>query len=518
MLPMTYSLDERTMDKQARRALERGKHQIARRLNAAAHSNENGPVISGSNIHYEVAEKTRGISAGGIGAVHKMVCHLGLADEIDKTIELLKFHCPYYESDHVLNLAYNALCGGRCLDDIELRRMDAAFLDAIGAQSIPDPTTAGDFCRRFEEDDVIRLMTAVNKTRLKVWKAQDDSFITQTARIDADGTIVETSGECKDGMDIAYNGKWGYSTLLITLAATAEPLFIVNRSGNRPSHELAVPYLDRSIELCREAGFTDILLRGDTDFSLTENFDRWTADGVRFIFGYDAVKNLIRRASGFHDSLYEDLVKRAERALKTKSRGRPENVKERIVREREFKNIRLKSEEIVEFGYRPTKCKQQYRIVALRKNLSIERGDNALFDEVRYYFFVTNDWNLSAHEVVLEAHQRCNQENIIEQLKNGVRALHAPVNTLNANWAYMAMTALAWSLKAWMALLLPICPRWKEKHLEERENLLRMEFRTFLNALINVPCQIVKTGRRIVYRLLSWNPWAHVMLRFLDAT
>ena len=140
-----------------------------------------------------------------------------------------------------------------------------------------------------------------------------------------------------------------------------------------------------------------------------------------------------------------------------------------------------------------------------------------LFDEFRYFFYITNHRSLSKEEVVFESNQRCNQENLIAQLQGGVRALHAPVNTLNANWAYMVMASLAWSLKAWAGLMLPIHPRWKEKHTEERELVIRMEFRTFLNAFMNVPAQIVQTGRKLVYRLLSWNPWQHIFFRLVYA-
>lgn len=216
------------------------------------------------------------------------------------------------------------------------------------------------------------------------------------------------------------------------------------------------------------------------------------------------------------EELYAELCRQAE--IKFNWRQRPENVKERIVVERKFKNIRTTSEQVVDFEYRPGKCKRDYRVVALRKNLSVERGDQVLFDDIRYFFYITNDFELSPEEVVHEARQRCNQENLIEQLKNGVRSLHAPVNTLNANWAYMVMASLAWSIKAWLALMTPISPRWRARHVEEQRRLLRMDFRTFLNAVINLPCQIVKTGRRLLYRFLSWSPWQHLIFRLLEAT
>ena len=155
-------------------------------------------------------------------------------------------------------------------------------------------------------------------------------------------------------------------------------------------------------------------------------------------------------------------------------------------------------------------------MVALRKNISVERGENVLFEEFRYFFYITNDRKLTADQVVGEARKRCNQENLIAQLKGGVRALHAPVNTLNANWAYMVMAGLAWSLKAWCALLLPVSPRWAPRHDEQRRKLLTMEFRTFLQAFIQIPCQIVRSGRQVRWRVLAWNPWLPAFFRLFD--
>ena len=162
------------------------------------------------------------------------------------------------------------------------------------------------------------------------------------------------------------------------------------------------------------------------------------------------------------------------------------------------------------FDYSPTQCNKSYRMVVVRKNLSVERGEKSLFDEVRYFFYITNDESCDISQVVLEANARCNQENLNAQLKSGAPALHAPVDNLTSNWAYMVMASLAWTLKAWFALLLPERGRWREKYAAEKQAVLRMEFRTFVNAMMRLPTQILRQGRRTIYRLLGWNRWTNV--------
>ena len=468
-------------------------------------------MLGAQNVHYAVAERTRGFAVGGIGAIHQLAQSVGLVDEIDRRLRLLKVHLPYHESDHVLNIAYNLLCGGQCLEDLELLRQDEVYLDALGAQRIPDPTTAGDFCRRFEPEDVEALMEAINTVRPRIWKQQPEAFF-EEAVIEADGSLVETTGECKEGMDISYKGTWGFHPLVVSLANTQEPLFVVNRPGNRPSHEGAAARFAPALALCREAGFRKILFRGDTDFSQTTHLDRWDAQGVRFVFGIAAMPNLVKMADSLPETAWEYLPRPPRYTVKTQPRPRPENVKERIVREREYKNLRLLSEDVAEFPYSPRACRETYRIVVVRKNLSVEQGERVLFDDIRYFFYLTNDRTSEAAAIVFTANDRCNQENLNAQLK-AVRALHAPVDHLVSNWAYMVMASLAWTLKAWFALMLPETGRWKEKHAAEKQAVLRMEFRTFLNAMMRLPTQIVRQGRKTIYRLLGWNRWLDVFLR-----
>ena len=504
------------MNEITRRRLAQRKRRIGYRLREIHWPDQAEPVLTARNIQYEVAERARGLGAGGIGAMHLLARRTGLLEAINRNLHLLKVHVPYFESDHVLNFAYNILAGGTCLQDIERQQTDEAYLDGLGAKRIPAPTTAGDFCRRFRQADIEILQETINEVRLGVWARQPASFFGE-AVIDADGTLATTYGECKEGMDISYKGQWGYHPLVVSLANTGEVLYLANRPGNRPSHEGAAAYLDKAIALCRRAGFETILLRGDTDFTQTAELDRWDAQGVTFVFGIDAMPSLVKRADELPKSAWKPLIRRPKYEVATQERARPENVKEGIVQAREFDNIRLVSEEVAEFAYQPGACRRAYRVVVVRKNLSVEKGERWLFDRVRYFFYLTNDGESPAETIVPVANGRGQQENLIEQLKNGARAMEMPVGDLLGNWAYMVMASLAWTLKAWFGLCLPEEGRWGEKYQAQKQAVLGMEFKKFLNYLMRVPCQIVRTGRRIAYRLLSWNPWVEVLLRGAEA-
>jgi hypothetical protein len=495
--------------------MEQRKRRIARRLDKQDNRGCDQPIMTASNIHYEIADRTRATAAGGIGAMHLLVRKLGLDEAIDRSLGLLKIHLPYYDSDHVLNIAYNLLAGGTCLEHLELLRHNEAYLDALGARRIPDPTTAGDFCRRFDTPHIYCLQGVFNATRLKVWRQQPKSFFNE-AIIEADGTMVETTGECKQGMDINHKGQWGYHPLVLSLANTGEPLFVVNRSGNRPSHEHAAWYFDQAIALCRKAGFRKITLRGDTDFTQCQHLDRWDKQGVRFVFGIDATDNLYELAEQLPAEAWKVLTRRVKHEVKTLPRQRPENVKQQVVEERKYKDIRLVEERVAEFTYQPGKCQKAYRVVVVWKDLEVYEGQKKLFDDYVCFFYITNVEDKPVEEIVFAANDRCNQENLHAQLKSGVRSLTAPVDSLLSNWAYMVMASLAWSLKAWSALILPEEGRWQEKHREEKYKLLRMEFATFRQAMMNIPAQIVRTAGKIIYRLLAWNPWQHVFFRLLD--
>jgi hypothetical protein len=498
---------QRKSKRRIQQRLRNSKRRIQQRLRKRQWQEQCRRLFADQNIHYDYSAKVRAGRFGGLGACLLLVQRLDLADALDARLHLLKRHLPYHESDHVLNLTYNILVGGKTLTDLELLRNDEIYLNALGAQRIPDPTTAGDFLRRFEQEDIATLMQVINVKRLLIWKQQPASFFAQ-AIIDADGTLAGTQAACKAGMDLSYKGTWGYHPLLVSLANTQEPLFLYNRPASRPSHEGAATYLDQAADLCQRAGFRKITFRGDTDFSQTEHLDRWDKADHDFVFGIDAMPKLVEKARGLAAADWRKLNRPARYEVKTQERTRPQAVKEEVVRRKGYKNIRLQAEHVAEFDYRPLACQKDYRVVVLRKDLLIEKKGVPLGEEVRYFFYISNERQRSCAEVVYFANDRCNQENLIEQLKNGVKALRLPSNTLEGNWAYMVIGALALNLKAWLALLQP--------RAEHRQSLLSMEFKKFLQVWMMLPCQILRCGRQLVYRVLAYNEWVPVLLRSVE--
>src|SRR4051794_38126355 len=182
-------------------------------------------------------------------------------------------------------------------------------------------------------------MDALNGVRRRVRAQQPPEFFDR-AILDANSTLVATDARCKRGVDLSYKGIWGYHPLIVSLANTAEPLYLVNRGGNRPSHEHADIDFDKAIDLCRQAGFRAILLRGDTDFTQTRHLDRWDQAGdVRFLFGIDAMPNLKELAERLPAQDYTFLERPPRYAIKTVSRQEPEPVKDEVVKRRKFETI-----------------------------------------------------------------------------------------------------------------------------------------------------------------------------------
>ena len=472
------------------------------------------PQLSQSPVVYELSGQAQAIAHGGVPLLHQISIRSGLYDSLQK-VPVLKLHLPYNEADHLLNISYNFFCGGTALEHIDYRRCDPAYLNSLGAHSIPDPTTAGDFCRRYNIDQINQLQEEINNVRLGIWSQQPASFFRE-AVVDLDGTLAFTRGECKAGMNISYKGEWGYHPLIVSLSNTGEILYVMNRSGNRPSHEGAHEYIDKTISMLYKAGFQTIVLRGDTDFSQTAYLDGWDSLGVQFVFGLDSMSNLETRAEELETTAWNRLDRASSYEVKTVTRGLRPNIKEQIVRERGYRNYVLEQEDVAEIDYRPSKCSRPYRVVILRKTIHVKEGQKLLFPEIRYFFYITNIRTKTLQEIVFEANQRCNQENLIGQLKSGMKALRMPLNTLESNWVYLLCGCLAWTLKSW-AVLLSVTDFNNRDEAERKNRLLRMEFATFLQAMVTIPAQVIRSGRQIILRFLNMNSWTTTFFRLYES-
>jgi hypothetical protein len=484
---------------QSRRNSARRRRKVEARHRQAGHWDErSAPILTSQKISYEIGGNVEATPFGGLFAMHRLVTRLGLVKAIDAGLHLLKMHLPYHESDHVLTLAYSVLCGGTRLEDVDRLRTDVPLMNGLGARLLPDPTTTGDFLRRFTEADLLTLMEAINSVRPALWAGRGADLLGEVAYLDADGTIVPTTGELKQGMDISYKGIWGYAPLLVTLANTREVLYLVNRPGNAPSHADAATWIDKAIALVA-AHAKRVCLRGDTDFALTAHFDRW-AQQVDFVLGTDNIAALRARAEALPEQAWKRLHRPAPYETTTgTSRARRHNRKQEVVAERGYLNLKLNYEDVAEFTYRPGKCARAYRVVVLRKNISRARGEHALIDEIRYFFYFTT-YPADSHppaRIVELANDRCDQENIIGQLKSGLGALRAPVDDLHSNGAYMLIAALAWNIKSWHAMMM--------HRKDDRHAFIRMEFKRFLDTVIRIPAMVLIRARAIVVRLVAYT-------------
>ena len=483
------------MKKNKRKKQAQRQEKLKARLAHKGFKDATQPLLRGLPIDYEISDRTRVLGVGGIGAMHTLVMKLALPELLNANGGVLKRHLPYFESDHILSLCYSLLCGGKPLEDINRFRRDEVYLDALGVQRLPAPSTAGDYLRRYEtQAPILAVQEAINQARVKVWKMQEKAFF-EVAIIDMDGTITPTDAECMEGIDYcAHKRKWGYGPLVLTLAQTGEALYVVNRPASAPSHLGAAQWVDRAFRLVGPM-FKTVWFRGDTDFSLTVNFDRWNRQGAKFIFGYDAYPNLIEIAQNLPETAWKELKRPPKYEIKTQPRQKPDNVKREIIAKRKFKHIEQVKEEVASFPYRPGKCKTTYRMIVLKKYLRITKGDEIIGQDIVFFFYITNDQTTQKDQLIFFINARCNQENKIEQLQNGVPAFHAPTNTLHANWIYMVIASLAWSLKIWYGLQID------DPKLQQR--IVQMEFKQSLNTFIQVPCQILQGERRLTYRIAN---------------
>lgn len=481
------------MTKKSKKALRKRKQKILKRL-ANTKEVRATPMMDLGPIKMAVMEGRNATGQGGIGMIHKMNQATGLIDEINTNLELFKIHKPYFESDHVMNIAYNLLSGGTCLEDLEVRRNDIAYMDCLNAIRVPDPTTAGDFLRRFDEETILDLMEINNQNSQKIWRSANKGKKMELAILDIDGKLVETHGEYKEGLDITYKKFWGFSTLILTEMTTGVHLYIVNRSGNVLSQEDCKQWIDKAIDLLLE-NFEKVIIRGDSAYYLTKYLDEWSKR-VDFIFSVDQYEKYIEKAESIENKGWNEL----ERAEKNIERDhRHENVKERVIAERKYTQIKQRTEYVSEYRNQPSKSQKEYRMVVVRQLKEKLVGGLLEGEFYQYFQYITSIEDEEAKKILKLIRKRFNHENKIEQLANGVYAFKMPAKEFNANWAYMVIAAMAWNMKCWLGLLM------NGINTEIGNKLISVEFKRFQNWIINIPCQIIKSERYVVFKIMSYS-------------
>jgi len=458
------------------------------------------PVFKQRQIRVETHERGDVTAYGGLSVVHKLAMGVGLDRSINSRVALLKLKLPYFESDHVLTHAYNLYIGGSCIEDIGHIQYSEAVKHLLGACRIPDPTTAGDFLRRFKPSQLRGFQAAIDEAREKVWRQLPRQH-KQVATIDMDSTIKEVYGECKQGADFSYNGKWSYHPLLVTLAETNEPLRTINRPGNATSGEGAGEALAEVLPMVSRH-FKKVRVRGDSKFYQRATILECEKHGAQFAFSMDGNKVLHEKAENLPKSAWKPFSAHADRHPTKKQRRRHTKRlkrtrhRRRVARRRGYRTLATTDQEVAQFRYRMSRggsanrhlglAGREFRVVVKRQTVRVSEGQDELFEEYHYRFVITNIpvREMKAGALLRFAYGRCDQENTIEQMKNGVAALRMPTGELLANAAFLMCGQLAWCLRAWLSSL--ALPR----------ETLRWEWSWFRHAFVYVAAKITRSGRR----------------------
>jgi len=465
-----------------------------------------GRVMRMPKLHTEVDAQSEVTPYGGLALVAEFIRRFKVAQTLDERVHLLKVYLPYRESDHILAQAINLYVGGACIEDLTNLQQSEALKRLLGACRIPDPTTAGDFLRRFDEGQsggsLEGLRSAINKVQEQVWAALSPRRRGKKQKrewvvIDLDGHIKELYGVQKEGADFSYNGKWSYHPLVISMAGTGECIAIRNRPGNVRSGNGVAAVLDEVLPWLKQ-NFKNILVRGDSDFGRQDIRDICEQHGVYFAFVGREYVNRPNIAQTIPERQWKPFRTRAAReksaAMKRRSyrrrrKKRIRNRRRKRARERNYKELRQVKQWVTEVSCTPRDSDKTYRLAIRRQLIEQYKGQQFLFEEYRYRYVETNlPESLSTVEVVDHTYERCDQENMIEQMGSGLAAWRMPVAEFAGNSAWLEIARLAWNLAKWIAqLALP-------------NEVVRWEWKRFRQAWVYLAAQVTKRGRQVWIR------------------
>ena len=458
-----------------------------------------GPVLRHPTLHLS-SEASDTTPYGGLALATGLVRSLGIARDLDRELSLLYAHRPFHESDHVLTHVYTLYAGGTCIEDIADLQTSEPVRRILGADRIPDPTTAGDFLRRFDKDALRSLDQVIDRAQEKVWKRRYGKKKAARAVIDLDSCVRPVYGDQKEGTDFTYKGSFGYHPLVISMAGTMECLRLINRSGNEGSAVGSETHLRELFPMLGRR-FKQVIVRGDSAFAKQAIFDACEEAGHHFAVVSPQQRNFVSLFEALPGDQWKPYRQRKQTSEpKGKQRKRGPNYRRERALSRNKRNLQLEKQWIAEIAYQPERSEQSYRLIARYQEIE-EHEQGELFTLTRFRFILSNlPPKVSAEEVMDLTYQRCDQENLIEQLQNGVAALGMPTGGMLSNAAFMTCARLAHNLKPWLAQL--ALPR----------ETMRWEWKRFRRSFVYCAARVVFTARQVHVRFADSHRFAGAIL------
>ncbi len=421
-----------------------------------SNGNQKKVHLSKVRVHHDRGREYSAL--GGLSLLCQLAQRVQFHRKVDEQVGVLKIHQGYAESDHLFHLLSSMVAGSSCIEDVGRLKEDKVYKKLTGVDKVTDPTTMGDFLRRFGRSDLNDLKEAIWQMRERAWDKAGRKLPRHIA-VDLDSRVSEVYGNCKQGADFSWKKCFSYHPEMLSIAETGEWLDVVNRSGNEPSGQKAAYLLRRNLPRLSQR-FASVCVRGDSKFGRTDVLKECLKHEARVCVSWAAYPNLIRLA----EELPEQRWQLMERESKGDAWGQPvekkrrkgRNLRRQKARRRGYKDKKLLVEHVAEFAYQPThkkkKMPQTYRMMVIRKQIEVA-GKTGLYDQYEYRFILTDLQEPWLEKIVRYARGRSNQENLIEQGKNGVSAFRMPTGQLLANEVWMVMAMLAQCCKSWMCLL-----------------------------------------------------------------
>lgn len=448
-------------------------------------------------------EETDSTVHGGLSLAVSLSATLKIPQRVDASLKLLTSHRPFHESDHVLTHVYNLFLGGECIEDIAELQVSSPLRRILGTDRVPDPTTSGDFLRRFEEQDVRKLDAVCDELHLEVWRRAYGRKKRELLTVDIDSHVHAIYGNQKEKADFTYKGTYGFHPLVVSVAETHECLRLINRSGNVPSAEGSEKVFEELFpKLLKRT--KKVLIRGDSAFAAQKLYDVCEQHGQYFAFTSGQQRNFEMLGDTIPERSWKVFHSAPEKKVPPCRRKRGRNLRQEMARQRGKLDLQLKRQWVAEIPYQPARSSTVYRLIVRRQKIE-ESLQGELFERWRYRYVITNlPSSYRADAVMRLTYKRCDQENVIEQLQHGIAAMRMPTGNFTANAAYLTCARIAHNFKAWLTLL--ALPR----------EALRWHWKRFRRAFVTVGARITMSARQILVRFSTQHRFSATILQALN--